>query len=152
MKAHAKKPGVTARAKKPGPVEDLEPSRNLVTGGSDKTVPLPVRMHATKYFRLRQLAARSGITVERWLDSVIAAGIAADEAHWREVGDLEQLRREVDPASFGRLSIQLRNLRHGVLDLLVQKEATARHLGREEGRRMAARCGLAPRSWLGDDR
>lgn len=95
---------------------------------------LPARVSEREYARLELLAKKSGLTLEKWLGSVIASAAACDEMHWREIAERDDLANSVDREMFGRLSVHLRSLPRGTVDSLCELIAATRIKGRVEGR------------------
>jgi len=103
---------------------------------------LPFRMSRKDYARLEALAAKSAITIERWLDAVIANAMGDDERHWAEMDEREAIRTQIDRSKFATLSTQLRNLQPGTVDVLVDALVSEREKGREEGSDSARRLAV----------
>jgi len=111
---------------------------------------IPLRMAPEQHQRLQRLAALSGVTVDRWLDTTIASSLARDEQHWKEMQDRARMAADVDRGLFARLSrTHLADLPPEVIDRLVEQLVLARERGRTEGYVLGAvtvsglRCPLA---------
>lgn len=109
---------------------------------------LAVQVSCPKYSRLSRLAAKSNVTIERWLDAVLGSAMESDEHHWREMADRDAMAEElrVDPLRYARLSNSLRELSPSTKKVLDDMLVQAREQGREEGRRAAASVGLGRRA------
>jgi hypothetical protein len=112
------------------PFDPPRESRHLVSGTG---MALPILLPAEQHERLARLAEKSGVTVEAWLDTTLAAAMANDEHHWTQVEDRERMAAQVDRGQWARLSMHLANLPEKVKDLLVERAVLAREQGRLEG-------------------
>jgi hypothetical protein len=106
-----------------------------------KDVTITIHLRPDQDKLVQEMAARSELTVERWLYLAIDSAAAIDAAHWAEMAEREHIKREIalDRERFGRLSVSLRNLSDGCFNVLVDHLVSEREKGRAEGSESAKR-------------
>lgn len=100
-----------------------------------------IRMSPEQAKRVEEMAARSEVSVERWLYLAVESAVAVDAAHWEEMAERECIQREIaaDRERFAHLSVQLRNMSDGCFNALVDQLVSEREKGRLEGSASAKR-------------
>ena len=108
---------------------------------TQKEVTVAVRMRPDQVKRVVEMAARSELTVERWLYLAIDSAAAVDSAHWEEMARSDEILRELnkDRGRFGRTTVHCRNIGDGAIDSLMGLLVSEREKGREEGAESAKR-------------